>query len=154
LGKTLEGTTTEKGCGFDSELVRKSTYVQFEELYQQFRLMVSNWITSQKAGSEVRKGIEEIIFNPDLPEYEKRKRLYIFLSSTLLSWFYPDDEKWEAPASFLRKDCRLIDNEACTGTCYWKEGDNGGGKCLLHVDATTQLGINQVKEMYQHQNYL
>jgi hypothetical protein len=138
--KTLEGTTTEKGCGFDSELVRKSTYVQFEELYQQFRLMVSNWIVGQKAGSEVRKGMEEIIFNADLPEFERRKRLYIFLSSTLLSWFYPDDEKWEAPASFLRKDCRLIDNEeGCTGTCFWKEGDNGGGKCLLHVDATTQL---------------
>lgn len=134
----LQGTTSEKGCGFDSELVRKSTYVQFEELYQQFRLMVSNWITSQKAGSEVRKGIEEIIFSPDLPEFEKRKRLYIFISSTLLSWFYPDDEKWEAPVSFLRKDCRLIDSpDACTGTCYWKEDDK---KCLLHVDATTQLG--------------
>jgi hypothetical protein len=138
--KTLEGTITEKGCGFDSELVRKSTYVQFEELYQQFRLMVSNWIVGQKAGSEVRKGMEEIIFNSDLPEFERRKRLYIFLSSTLLSWFYPDDEKWEAPASFLRKDCRLIDNqEGCTGTCFWKEGDGGAGKCLLHVDATTQL---------------
>ena len=140
--KTVESTTTEKGCGFDSELVRKSTYVQFEELYQQFRLMVSNWITSHKAGSEIRKGIEEIIFSPDFPEYEKRKRLYIFLSSTLLSWFYPDEEKWEAPASFLRKDCRVIDSpEACTGTCYWK--DDGLGKCLLHVDATTQLGEKQ-----------
>jgi hypothetical protein len=40
----LDGTTSEKGCGFDSELVRKSTYVQFEELYQQFRLMVSSTI--------------------------------------------------------------------------------------------------------------
>lgn len=142
--KVIEGTTTEKGCGFDTELIRKSSFVQFEELYQQFRLMVSNWISSHRAGSEVRKGIEDIIFNPDLPEYEKRKRLYIYLSSTFLSWFYPDDNKWEAPASFLRKDCRLIDSpEACTGTCFWKkdgEGNSGSGKCLLHVDATTQLG--------------
>lgn len=138
---TVEGTTTEKSCGFDSELLRKSTYLQFEELYQQFRLMVSNWITSFRAGSEVRKGIEDIIFNEDLPEYEKRKRLYIFLSSTFLSWFYPDEEKWEAPASFLRKDCRLIDNkDGCTGTCYWKASEGNSGKCLLHVDATTQLG--------------
>ena len=76
-----------------------------------------------------------------MPEYEKRKRLYIFISSTLLSWFYPDEEKWEAPASFLRKDCRLIDSpDACTGTCYWKGEEGGKGKCLLHVDATTQLG--------------
>jgi hypothetical protein len=137
----VQGTTTEKSCGFDSELMRKSTYVQFEELYQQFRLMVSNWISSQKAGSEVRKGIQDIIFNPDLPEYERRKRLYIFLSSTLLSWFYSDEEKWEAPASFLRKDCRIIDSaDACTGTCYWNDEGNNQGKCLLHVDATTQLG--------------
>jgi hypothetical protein len=142
--KTVESTTTEKGCGFDSELVRKSTYVQFEELYQQFRLMVSNWITSHKAGSEIRKGIEDIIFSPDFPEYEKRKRLYIFLSSTFLSWFYPDEEKWEAPASFLRKDCRVIDSpEACTGTCHWKGDEGETGKCLLHVDATTQLGEKQ-----------
>ena len=138
--KTVEGTTIEKSCGFDTELIRKSTYVQFDELYQQFRLMVSNWITSQKAGSEIRKGIEEIIFNEDLPEYEKRKRLYIFLSSTLLGWFYPDEDKWEAPASFLRKDCRLIDSsDACTGTCYWK-ADGNSGKCLLHIDVITQLG--------------
>lgn len=141
--KTVNSTATEKGCGTDSELVRKSSYIQFEELYQQFRLIVSNWITSHKAGSEIRKGIEDIIFSSDLPEYEKRKRLYIFLSSPLLSWFYMDEEKWEAPVSFLRKDCRVIDSpEACTGTCHWK--DDGLGKCLLHVDATTQLGERDV----------
>ena len=133
----LEGRSIEKECGFDSELIRKSSYLQFEELYQQFRLMVSNWLTSQIAGSEIRKGIEDIIFNIDIPEYEKRKRLYIFISSIFLSWFYPDTNKWEAPVSFLRKDCRLIDNsEACTGTCYWNIDNK---KCLLHIDATTQL---------------
>ena len=127
-------------CGVDTELVKKSSYSSFEELYQQFRLMVSNWITSNKAGSEIRKGIEDIIFNKNLPDYEKRKRLYIFISSTLLSWFYPDTEKWESPTSFLRKDCRLIDSpEACSGSCYWKDT-----KCLLHVDATTQLGERDV----------
>jgi hypothetical protein len=42
----------------------------------------------------------------------------------------------------LRKDCRVIDSpEACTGTCHWK--DDGLGKCLLHVSATTQLGEKQ-----------
>jgi hypothetical protein len=138
----VKGATKEKSCGFDTELLRKSTYVKFEELYQQFRLMVSNWLTSHMAGSEIRKGIEDIIFNDDLPEYERRKRLYIFIASTLLSWFYPDDEKWESQASFLRKDCRLIGSpDACIGTCYWKEAEGGEeGKCLLHVDSKTQLG--------------
>lgn len=136
----IDNTKSDKGCGFNSELIRKSTYVEFEELYQQFRLMVSNWLTSQTAGAELRKGIENIIFNDDLPEYEKRKRLYIYISSVLLSWFYPDDNKWDIPVSFLRKDCRIIDNEkGCSGTCYWKKITNDSGKCLLHVISTTSL---------------
>ena len=134
--EVLKGTTSEKGCGFDQELIRKSSYVEFEELYQQFRLMVSNWITE---GGEVKQRMENILFSRNLPVYEKRKRMDIFISSTLLSWFYTDNENWEAPVSFLRKDCRLIDSpEACSGTCHWKEGENGG-KCLLHIQEMTSL---------------
>ena len=126
-----------KDCGFDDEIIRKSSYIDFEELYQQFRLMVSNWISE---GGEVRKRVEEIIFHRDLPDFEKKKRLDLFISSTLISWFYPDKEKWEVPVSFLRKDCRLIDDEKdCFGTCVWKtEGEEG--KCLLHVNEKTLLG--------------
>ncbi len=137
-----------KECGVDPELVRKSSYGDFEELYQQFRLMVSNWITDFRAGAEIRKGIHDIIFNTDLPEYERRKRLFIFLAPTLLSWFYSDDSKWEQPVTFLRKDCRIIDNkEACSGTCYWSsdnKGTDNGGKCLLHVKSKTDLGDREV----------
>jgi hypothetical protein len=136
--KVLEGATAEKKCGADPELMRKSSYGELEELYQQFRLMVSNWLVGQKAGSEIRTGMAEILFNSNLPEYERRKRLHIYISSTLLSWFYPDAEKWEAAAtSFLRKDCRVIQSpEACSGTCHWNTDSN---KCLLHVQATTTL---------------
>ena len=136
--KIIEGKENE--CGVDTA-VRESTNIQFEELYQQFRLMVSNWLTSYKAGSGIRKDIEDIIFNSNLPEYEKRKRMHIYISSTFISWFYADKEKWESPVSFLRKDCRLIDNEeACSGTCFWKEE----GKCSLHVDAMTKVGGKNV----------
>jgi hypothetical protein len=136
--KYIGDSVIEKRCGSDSELLRKSTKKQLEELYQQFRVMVANWITSYRAGSEVRKGIEEIVFHPDLPEYEKRKRLSIFIEPTLLSWFYLDEKEWEIPdISFLRKDCRVInDEEGCTGTCYWKKDE---AKCLLHVNAKTSL---------------
>jgi hypothetical protein len=82
--------------------------------------------------------MEDIIFRSDLPEYERRKRLYIYISSTFLSWFYPDPENWErGTASLLRKDCRLIEKDACTGSCYWKEDK---GKCLLHVTEKAKLG--------------
>ena len=142
--KVIEETSTEEKCGTDPEL-RNSSYADLDELYQQFRLMVSNWITSQKAGSEIRTGIAEIIFNKNLPEYERRKRLYIYISSTLLSWFYPDTEQWESTStSFLRKDCRVIDSpEACSGTCHWNESE-AGGKCLLHVHAQTTLSGNRI----------
>lgn len=138
----IEKTDISKRCGTDTELIRKSSYHDLEELYQQFRVMVSNWLTSMKVGSEVRNDIEEIIFNMDLPEYERRKRLYIYLSNTLLSWFYPDPEEWEkGTGAFLRKDCRLIGNpEQCTGMCVWKQNnDENQGKCLLHIPETTDL---------------
>lgn len=140
--EVLEGLTTDKSCGLDSELMHKSSYLEFEELYQQFRLMVSNWLSE---GGDVKKQVEKIIFNRDLPTYEKRKRLDIYLSSTLLSWFYPDKKPWSAPVTFLRKDCRVFDDnpKACTGTCVWKETPQGG-KCLLHVDAMTPLRGREV----------
>lgn len=129
---------TEKDCGSDPALLEQSSYSDWEEGYQQFRLMVANWITSDVGGPVLRRNIQDIIFRSELPEYERRKRLYLLLSSTLLSWFYADSEEWEkGVSSFLRKDCRMIDGpEACTGSCYWKQDE---GKCLLHVHTTTSL---------------
>jgi len=138
---TLERLDATTRCGADEH--RTTTYKAWEESYQQFRLMVSNWITSEDA--TIRQGIETIIFDSNLPEYERRKRLYLYLSSTLHSWFYPDKEHWEKRASFLRKDCRLIDSEeSCSGTCYWKQEE---GKCLLHVEDVTQLSDTKGERM-------
>jgi hypothetical protein len=79
-------------------------------------------------------------------EYEKRKRLYIYLGSTLLSWFYADPNEWESDTlTFLRKDCRIIDSpESCNGSCHWKQDANEEGKCLLHVNETTMVGNEMV----------
>jgi hypothetical protein len=135
----LEGSTLEKRCGTDPELEKKVTHSEFEELFQQFRYMVSNYIVQQ---ADVKTMVEEIIFNKNLPYFEKRKRLLIYLSS-LSSWFYTDSE-WEASISFLRKDCRLIDRQdACTGTCKWKaeeKEDAANGVCLLHVKDQIPVG--------------
>jgi hypothetical protein len=62
----------------------------------------------------------------------------MFISSEMLSWFYPDPKAWDnRQTSFLRKDCRMIDSpDACTGTCYWKQDK---GKCLLHVKDVVNL---------------
>ena len=141
----LDQTTAEKTCGTDPMWTRTSSSEQLEEWYQQFRLMVSRWITGPEGGSSIRKGIEEIIFSRDLPEYERRKRLHLYIGTTLSSWLYPDPDKWEITSSFLRKDCRLIDDAAtCTGSCVWREDQEKEGRCLLHVPAQTPLDKNRM----------
>jgi hypothetical protein len=72
--------------------------------------------------------------------------LYIYLGSTLLSWFYADPNEWESDTlTFLRKDCRIIDSpESCNGSCHWKQDANEEGKCLLHVNETTMVGNEMV----------
>ena len=151
----LDQTTTEKTCGTDPMWTRTSSSEQLEEWYQQFRLMVSRWIAGPEGGAGLRKGVEDIIFSRDLPEYERRKRLHLYIGSTMASWLYPDEDKWETTTSFLRKDCRVINDAAsCTGSCVWradqedqedqdqddrKEDPSQSGKCLLHVPARTPL---------------
>ena len=151
----LDQTTTEKTCGTDPMWTRTSSSEQLEEWYQQFRLMVSRWIAGPEGGAGLRKGVEDIIFSRDLPEYERRKRLHLYIGSTIASWLYPDEDKWETTTSFLRKDCRVINDAAsCTGSCVWradqedqedqdqddrKEDPSQSGKCLLHVPARTPL---------------
>ena len=140
-----EKMETEKGCGVDSELMRESDDIEFEESYQQFRLMVSNWITGERGGAELREKMEEIMFNRTLPEYEKRKRMFLLIGTTLEKWFYADEDIWDkGPANFLRKDCNLITQaRSCTGTCVWREQEN---KCLLHVHKFTNLGSQEEDE--------
>ena len=141
----IQSAETEKGCGKDESMEMRLSVNQLDELYQQFRLMVSRWLTSQKVGSGMRKQIEDILFRSDLPDYEKRKRLYILLSPTFLSWLYPD-ENWEMPTlSLVRKDCRIIPTkDGCTGTCRWKDTESGG-KCLLHIPSSVSLDIDKTR---------
>jgi hypothetical protein len=143
--KDMKDMSADKQCGSDVRLVRSSSYKEFEELYQQFRLMVSNWILSSEAGPGIMKEIQDIIFNSNLPEYERRKRLYIYMSTELLSWFHPNRDWEKEDTSFLRKDCRMIDRpEACTNTCYWKQDEN---RCLLHVKDKVSLSEKEGERM-------
>jgi len=131
---------SEKPCD-TMPFLKEVTFPRVEELYQQFRLMISNWITNRET-DKIRKEIEEIIFSPHLPEYEKRKRLFIYVHPIFDSWFYKDPD-WEPSPSvtMLRKDCRIYDASSCSGTCKWKQETK---QCLLHIDETTELGDREV----------
>jgi hypothetical protein len=133
-------SAADPGCGKAAEMEHRLSVRELDELYQQFRVMVSKWLTTPQRQGVVspKKQIEDILFR-DLPDYEKRKRLDILFSARFLSWFYPDDH-WEMPAlSLLRRDCQMARTpEGCTGSCRWKV-DEGKGRCLLHVPTTTAL---------------
>jgi len=123
-----------KPCGSSS--FKDTTMKKMGELYQHLRYMFSEWLASKDAGSEIRTDIEEIVFDDDLPEYEKRKRLEILLSPVLTTWMMPDPEKWDMPHGFLRKDCRVLKEGECNGACAWRAGE---GTCALHVDETMEM---------------
>jgi hypothetical protein len=131
-------------CGSDP-LLQESNEEKLDELYQHFRLSVANWLASKSSGAEIRRIVQEIIFDLLLPEFEKRKRLEILLSGTLQNWFAADEGQWELPTSFIRKDCRLIDSpDSCSGACKWVAGTSGSGKCKLHIPTKTYLGSRLV----------
>ena len=130
-------------CG--SANIKNNTQAKLEELYQYFRFMVSNWIATD-AGSEVRDSIKEIVFDENLPEFEKRKRLEILCGnfrrgedeeSGWLGWMQPTDEDWDMPSGILRKDCRVIKTEEKgSAPCVWSREE---GHCLLHVKTDTDI---------------
>lgn len=127
-------------CAPDRQQLMDMTGTQIDDIYQTFKMMVSHWISGPDAGPNVRKSIEEIVFNHKLPDYEKRKRLDIILSPVLARWFAPTSEHIDAPFSLLRRDCRIIDTEnACNGTCAWIEN-----KCLLKVNSDIKLGSSRI----------
>jgi hypothetical protein len=131
-------TDLAKPCGSESELHNNQTSQKLEELYQQYRYIFSNWLASSAAGDAIRTTLQDVLFGK-YPDYEKRKRLEIFLGSTLRSWLVPDEGKWDMPQTFLRKDCRVMDEAGCTGSCTWVAST---GQCGLHVDAKATLGMD------------
>jgi len=134
--------------GSDAFPGQDMTAKRLDELYQYFRMMVANWLTGTEVSDELRKRLEETLFDEMLPEYEKRKRLEILFGKTFASWLHPDTENWEMPASFLRKDCRLVSQEGCTGACVWREEAGAGEpKCKLHVDERATLRSTEPQEV-------
>jgi len=129
-------------CG--SADIKDNTQKRLEELYQYFRYTVANWIATE-GGDEVQESIESIVFDKDLPDFEKRKRLEILCGTFArdsdrehgwLGWMQPTTEQWDMPSGLLRKDCRVQEKEQCDGACVWREDK---GVCALHVDEEVSI---------------
>jgi hypothetical protein len=120
---------------------------EFNEVYEHLRLTFSNWLATQEDGGEFRETLEATIFRPDLPLFEKRKRLEILLAAEVESWLAEADEDAPRQASLLRVDCRLREEGECSGMCEWVKAPAGPeaaegaattpGRCLIHVPKTS-----------------
>jgi hypothetical protein len=116
------------------------TETKLEEIYQHFRLIFSNWLSSPESGQAYRQDIKAIIFpttvemGVDLPLYEKRKRLQILLSPMLLRWVDTNEPGPKPVRVLLRKDCSsLTTKDSCTAPCIWRQAEGASGTCILHA---------------------
>ena len=116
-----------------------------DEIYQHLRYTFGNWISSSPE-EDLRQRVERVIFRKDLPLFEKRKRLFILLSTEIQSWFYTDNYKRDDISSLLRIDCILRAETNCSGRCVWRQSTDQvkKGKCLLHSPKEANLGGRKV----------
>jgi hypothetical protein len=91
----------------------------------------------------LRKQVEDIIFNPLLPLFERRKRLNILLGSTILEWMDTEEEFKDEQKSLLRVDCRMQQESRCSGQCVWKPST---AKCMIHVpeEESTDVHVPEI----------
>jgi hypothetical protein len=126
-----------------------------EEIYQHLRYMFGNWITSRdetvRAPSDVSTKIIDTVSRRDLPLFEKRQRLYLTIGNIVENWLYQDDYKIKPVESLLRIDCRIQDEDTCSGRCKWKTAEELGqttGQCYLHAPEKGLVGgtiVNALK---------
>jgi hypothetical protein len=132
-------------------------YKEFQEIYEHFRLTFSNYLALSQAS--LKNELSQILFNRNLPLFEKRQRLLIKLQPELMKWLDSSIEQTGIRTTFKRVDCRVIRNEGeCNNRCVWRQEQEGGeekengaeevekvsGQCLLHIPKTYSVGDNQV----------
>jgi hypothetical protein len=114
---------------------------QVDILYEHFRLSFSNWVETMKS-TEVRKYIDDLVrYEPwirkaNLPNYEKARRLKVYLTPYLQKWFVMDDQPIDTKNILIKNDCISIkDNESkCSKVCKM---DNG--ECKIHIPEQIQV---------------
>jgi hypothetical protein len=121
----LEKNTNYKD--FESKMVKEEN---LEEIYQHLRVSFGNYLTGEKS-SNLKERIETDILskkNKDMPLKEKRRRMLVLFGTEIMSWF--STKVTTSRFSFIRNDCRLLDNQECGGNCVWSSEDD---ICKIHI---------------------
>jgi hypothetical protein len=125
---------------------QEGTEKELLEIYAHLRVTFANWFAI-KATPELRRTMEAILSDTDIPTFERRKRLEILVGSEILSWMDDAPRETGEKQTLLRVDCRIKGEGDCKDRCVWKSDE---GTCKLHTPATFKDGsrVLNVKRLF------
>jgi hypothetical protein len=154
IGRPTE-TASDKSTG-DKKTVSITKEIEteneVEEIFQHFRLSVSNWLLS-KEGIPWKNKIQEIIMpyseklGYNLSVGRKRELLQILLAERMKRFIDTDHEPKSKVPSVVRVDCRKLTEGDCTASnrCVWRPDEK---RCLLHVKALPDVDKTDMSRVF------
>jgi len=155
IGRPTE-TASDKKTGADKKTVSITTEIEtendVEEIFQHFRLSVSNWLLS-KEGIPWKNKIQEIIMpyseelGYNLSVGRKRELLQILLADRMKQFIDTDHEPKSKVPSVVRVDCRKLTEGDCSASnrCVWRPDEK---RCLLHVKALPDVDKTDMSRVF------
>lgn len=124
-----------------------TTQKELSEIYEHLRIMFAKWLAGLQRGDDLRRRLEAVIDDDEIPLYEKRKRLELIFGTKIVSWMSNMPREEEEEDHLLRRvNCSAQGAEKCSGRCVWKQETE---KCLLHIPEFKDIQVN-VRELLYH----
>jgi len=154
IGRPTESASDKKTGDKKTVSITKEieTENDVEEIFQHFRLSVSNWLLS-KEGIPWKNKIQEIIIPPSqtlgytLSVGRKRELLQMLLAERMKRFIDTDHEPESKVPSVVRVDCRKLTQGDCTASnrCVWRPDEK---RCLLHVKALPDVDKTDMSRVF------
>ena len=124
-----------------------TTQKELSEIYEHLRIMFAKWLAGLQRGDDLRRRLESVIDDDEIPLYEKRKRLELIFGNKIMGWMSAAPREEEEEDHLLRRvNCSAQGAEKCSGRCAWRQEDE---KCLLHVPEFKDIEVD-VRELLYH----
>ena len=154
IGRPTESASDKKTGDKRTVSITKEieTENEVEEIFQHFRLSVSNWLLS-KEGIPWKNKIQEIIMPASqtigytLSVGRKRELLQILLAERMKGFIDTTHEPESKIPSVVRVDCRKLNQGDCTASnrCVWRPDEK---RCLLHVKALPDVDKTDMRKVF------
>lgn len=154
IGRPQESASDKKTGDKKTVSITKEieTENEVEEIFQHFRLSVSNWLLS-KEGIPWKNKIQEIIMPPskglgyNLSVGRKRELLQMLLVERMKQFIDTEHEPESKVPSVVRVDCRRLTQGDCAASnrCVWRPDEK---RCLLHVKALPDVDKTDMSRVF------